>query len=255
MSSKGQLNARVLIVEDDLLAAKTASRLLSRLGLVVTQAHTAAAGRAAWLSSSLDLIVMDYRLPDGTGVDVITHARDRGRTEPVVAVTAETEAIPDGVRERLRIASVVQKPYAGSVLVEAVSAALAGADGAIVLPVAVRTAGRFSVIEREPTAVLMEMAEAIRLGRQPAWLAVDYTGVGWDDMDVSLITQLAQVCRTHHGRLAVVAPAPSAVPVASLPGDVDVVAAADELCTLSRRLTSRRERDAVLEAVVAEMRT
>ena len=158
MSSKGQLNARVLIVEDDLLAAKTASRLLSRLGLVVSQAHTAAAGRAAWLSSSLDLIVMDYRLPDGTGVDVITHARDRGRTEPVVAVTAETEAIPDGVRERLRIASVVQKPYAGSVLVEAVSAALAGADGAIVLPVAVRTAGRFSVIEREPTAVLMEMA-------------------------------------------------------------------------------------------------
>jgi CheY-like chemotaxis protein len=255
MSSDGQPNARVLIVEDDLLAAKTASRLLSRAGIVVSQAHTAAAGKGAWLSSSLDLVVMDYRLPDGTGVDVITHARDRGRTEPVVALTAETESIPDDVRQRLRIASVVQKPYSGSVLVEAVSSALAGADGTITSPVAVRTAGRFSVIPREPTGVLMEMAEAIRLRQQPAWLAIDYTAVGWDRMDESLITQLAQVCRTHHGRLAVVAADPAAVPLASLPGDVDVVTAADELCTLSRRLTSRRERDAVLEAVVAEMRT
>jgi DNA-binding response OmpR family regulator len=255
MSSEEQPNARILIVEDDLLAAKTASRLLSRVGFVVSQAHTAETGKASWLSSSLDLVVMDYRLPDGTGVDVITHARDRGRTEPVVALTAETESIPDDIRQRLQIDAVVQKPYSGPVLVEAVSAALAGADGAIALPAAVRTAGRFSVIEREPTSVLMDMAEAIQLRRQPAWLAVDYTVVGWDDKDVSLITQLAQVCRTRHGRLAVVVSAPCAVPVASLPGDVDVVAAADELSTLSRRLTSRRERDAVLEAVVAEMQT
>ena len=120
MSSEGQPNARILIVEDDLLAAKTASRLLSRGGFVVSQAHTAETGRASWLSSSLDLVVMDYRLPDGTGVDVISHARDRGRTEPVVALTAETESIPDGVRQRLRIASVVQKPYSGPALVEAV---------------------------------------------------------------------------------------------------------------------------------------
>jgi CheY-like chemotaxis protein len=253
MSSEAQPNARILIVEDDLLAAKTASRLLSRAGFVVSQAHTAETGRASWLSSSLDLVVMDYRLPDGTGVDVITHARERGRTEPVVALTAETEAIPDGVRQRLQIAAVVQKPYAGPVLVEAVSAALAGA-GVVALPVAGRTAGRFSVIQRESPAVLMDMAEAIRLRRQPPWLAVDYTAGGWDDMDVSLVTQLAQVCRALHGRLAVVAADPAVVPLALLPDDVDVVAAADELCALSRRLTSRRERKAVLEAVVAERR-
>ncbi len=255
MSSEGLHNARVLIVEDDLLAAKTAACLLSRLGFVVSKAHTAETGTAAWFSSTLDLVVLDYRLPDGTGVDVISHARDKGRTEPVVALTAETESIPDDIRQQLRIVSVVQKPYSGQTFMDTVSAALASGSGAVAAPVAARTAGRFSVIQPAPTSGLMDVAEAIRLRRQPAWLALDCTAGEWADMDVAVIAQLAQACRTHRGRLALIASDPSMVPIASLPGDVDVITNADELCALSRRLTSQRERDAVLGTVVAEALT
>ncbi|HET6764355.1 MAG TPA: response regulator transcription factor [Longimicrobiaceae bacterium] len=79
---------RLLVVDDDVLLAGFVREVLQEEGYAVDVAHDAASGRAMALTYDYDGVVMDYVLPDATGLDVIRELRRRGTAVPVLMLTA-----------------------------------------------------------------------------------------------------------------------------------------------------------------------
>ena len=79
---------RALVVEDDPRIAADLDRALTGSGFRV---ETVADGDSAWFrggTENYDLIVLDLNLPRLDGLSVLTALRARGRTTPVLVVSA-----------------------------------------------------------------------------------------------------------------------------------------------------------------------
>ncbi|GAB4127136.1 MAG: hypothetical protein Fur0040_09960 [Sideroxydans sp.] len=72
---------RVLVVDDDELVRRGTADLLAAWGCAVTEAGSLAQVRANCAQQEFDLVVCDYRLPDGTGLQLadclVEHHRDQ----------------------------------------------------------------------------------------------------------------------------------------------------------------------------------
>lgn len=81
--------ARVLLVEDNPINALLARTLLKREGAEVDRAASGQEALAACAASTYDLILMDVRMPDVTGVEATRQLRSLGVTTPIAALTAD----------------------------------------------------------------------------------------------------------------------------------------------------------------------
>src|SRR2546427_7499657 len=88
---------RVLIVEDDPELAGLLQDGLRAQRIDPTLAATFAAGREGAALSTYDVIVLDVRLPGGTGFALCRELRRGGVTTPVLMLTA-LDAVDDRVR-------------------------------------------------------------------------------------------------------------------------------------------------------------
>jgi CheY-like chemotaxis protein len=97
----------VLVVEDDDQLASVLVALLRSHGLHVSHAQTAAEAVERARSSAPEVIVLDLKLPDGAGADVVAELRKDGRLArtPVVVYSA-AEVTPEQ-REELRLGQTV----------------------------------------------------------------------------------------------------------------------------------------------------
>src|SRR3989442_14238141 len=89
---------RVLIVEDDPELAGLLRDGLRAQRIDPTLAATFAAGRERAALSTYDVIVLDVRLPGGTGFELCRELRRGGVTTPVLMLTA-LDAVDDRVRD------------------------------------------------------------------------------------------------------------------------------------------------------------
>ncbi|MEM7352767.1 MAG: response regulator [Acidobacteriota bacterium] len=94
----------VLLVEDDEALAMLERESLEREGFRVIEARAGQKALGCLADSrSLALLVLDYRLPDMTGADIVAHLGDRITSLPVVMVTG----YPDPrIEARMRDAGV-----------------------------------------------------------------------------------------------------------------------------------------------------
>ncbi len=121
MTTATRHNPLVLLVEDDSGLRQAVMRGLTKAGYLVA----AAAGRrdAVELAPRVnpDAVVMDVRLPDGRGPDVVEEIRKHAslRGVPVLFVTAQ---VPSAVVDSLFPAPVLFKPFTYRQLVAAVRA-------------------------------------------------------------------------------------------------------------------------------------
>lgn len=69
---------KILLVEDDPDLATTTQRLLCRQNYVVDMAETLQIAKAAVLDNKYSVILLDRRLPDGEGTDLIRYVRNKG---------------------------------------------------------------------------------------------------------------------------------------------------------------------------------
>jgi CheY-like chemotaxis protein len=67
----------VLLVEDNEATLHVMTKLLERLGHLVTAAPTMAGGLAAARGGTFDLLLSDLGLPDGSGLDLMRELRDQ----------------------------------------------------------------------------------------------------------------------------------------------------------------------------------
>jgi CheY-like chemotaxis protein len=112
----------IAVVEDDRDAREMLARLLRHFGAVVTAAANALAAIEVLRRVTPDVVLVDMRLPDGTGTAVLHHVRSGGNNAPFIAVSAF-----DLDEMALRAAgfhACLRKPVHQSELVEAIFAAL-----------------------------------------------------------------------------------------------------------------------------------
>ena len=88
---------RVLIIEDDQTIADFVARELRESGFAVDHAADGEAGLEAALRQSYDVAIVDLMLPKRDGLAVIDELRRRGRSTPVLILSAR-RSVDDRVR-------------------------------------------------------------------------------------------------------------------------------------------------------------
>jgi DNA-binding response OmpR family regulator len=87
---------RLLLVEDEPDLGKLLQQKLEHSGFAADLATNLADADACLSTNQYDLIVLDRRLPDGTGLDLLRRLRAGTNYTPVILLTA-ADAIPDRV--------------------------------------------------------------------------------------------------------------------------------------------------------------
>lgn len=101
---------RVLLVEDELLFGRAVAKHLKNAGHECVLAQTLSAAREALTHSSFSLMLLDLRLPDGSGLDLLAELRATGKGFPAIVLTAFGE-VADAVQAmKLGASDYLKKP-------------------------------------------------------------------------------------------------------------------------------------------------
>ncbi len=112
----------ILVVEDDAEVRRVIVECLGLIGYAVTEAPNGCEGLAAIANSKPDLLVVDYAMPDMTGAEVISRAREMVGDLPVILATGYAD-----MAEVERLAgkpAILRKPFDIGTLGDAVATAL-----------------------------------------------------------------------------------------------------------------------------------
>jgi len=80
--------AKILIIEDDTTFAQLLEGFLTKHGHEISLATHIKSSFKLIENETFDLFLIDYRLPDGIGFDVITHNRNLGISTPIIIMTS-----------------------------------------------------------------------------------------------------------------------------------------------------------------------
>lgn len=119
---------KVLLVEDHALFREGVSLLLEQLAdrVEVTGAETAQQALAMAAAGPLELVLLDYNLPDANGLECLTRIRSLQPQTPVIMLSAEQDAgliqlaLANGAR------GFITKASSSKVMISAVQLVLAG---------------------------------------------------------------------------------------------------------------------------------
>lgn len=115
--------ARVLVVEDNDLVGRAFQLLIESHADVALVASVAEARRMIDTSEEFTALVLDIRLPDGSGLDVLGHARDKGYEGPALVYSGNHE--PSDVNRAFALrAEYLVKPAPAEALVSFVKRAV-----------------------------------------------------------------------------------------------------------------------------------
>lgn len=78
----------ILLIEDDLTFSTIIDRFLSKKGFHAVVAHNLQSGEQLLSSTKFDLILLDYRLPDGIGLELVVKLRKKGVVIPTIMITS-----------------------------------------------------------------------------------------------------------------------------------------------------------------------
>ena len=102
--------SKILLVEDEAGICSIIATLAQRFNCELFVAPTAAAAMKYLSKNKFDLVLLDYQLPDGNGLDIFKSIRSRSDETPVCIVTGYlTEELIERVRN-VGFAVFVQKP-------------------------------------------------------------------------------------------------------------------------------------------------
>jgi two-component system, NtrC family, response regulator HydG len=80
--------ASILLVEDDLTFSRILEGFLTKKGYQVTVSNKGKDGLKAFQSKSFDMAILDYRLPDTNGMELMQEIKAEKPATPVVIMTS-----------------------------------------------------------------------------------------------------------------------------------------------------------------------
>jgi DNA-binding NtrC family response regulator len=92
---------RILVVEDDVDVSRTIAEMLDRLGHIPAVCNQ---------SKSFDLLLIDYRMPEMTGLDLIVMLRQECSNVPIIMMTGYPATEERVSSKRLGVSAILRKP-------------------------------------------------------------------------------------------------------------------------------------------------
>jgi DNA-binding NtrC family response regulator len=103
------LGPKIVVVDDEETIRKTFFLILGKQYRVYL-AKDATEALTRFKSSGIDLMIIDYRLPDMTGVELVTALRKGGYRGDVILISAHSDMIEPDILSRLSISHFFAKP-------------------------------------------------------------------------------------------------------------------------------------------------
>jgi two-component system response regulator HydG len=117
-------NVNVLVVDDDMAVCRILHRMLSDEEYQVQISQSVADALAAVEVKLFDLYVLDYKLPDGTGLDVADRIRSKGSLVPIILISGYDPSAVALRAEKLHIFDIIEKPFSRAMICDAVKKAI-----------------------------------------------------------------------------------------------------------------------------------
>ncbi len=120
---------RILLIEDDPTVARNLQDGLERDGYAVTWKDTGVAGVAYARDHNPHLVLLDIRLPDGSGFDFCRQMRQLGLRQPIIMLTARRDEMDKVLGLEMGADDYVTKPFGLRELLSRIRAQLRRAYG------------------------------------------------------------------------------------------------------------------------------
>jgi two-component system, OmpR family, response regulator len=129
-TSQVEQQSHILVVDDDLEIRKLFGRYLTAQNFSVTLASDKRTLTNALEVNSINLIVLDVMLPDGSGLDICRHLREAHSSIPIILLTALKEDVDRIVGLEIGADDYLGKPFNPRELVARIRAVLRRAPDA-----------------------------------------------------------------------------------------------------------------------------
>src|ERR1700722_14991021 len=114
----------VLVVDDDMAVCRILQRMLNDEQYQVQISQSVADAKEVIEQKPFDVFVMDYKLPDGTGLDLAERIRSKGSEAPIILISGYDPSAVALRAEKLRISDIIEKPFARATICGAVKKAI-----------------------------------------------------------------------------------------------------------------------------------
>src|SRR5580704_6541189 len=113
-----------LVVDDDLAVCRILHRMLSDEKYQVQISQSVTDALKAIEQKLFDVYVIDYKLPDGTGLDVAEQIRVKGSKAPIILISGYDASAVALRAEKLHISDIIEKPFSRETICNAVKKAM-----------------------------------------------------------------------------------------------------------------------------------
>jgi DNA-binding NtrC family response regulator len=103
-------NEKVLIVDDEKLIRWSVRRQLEEWGYIAIEAESGTGGLAQIRAETPDLILLDVRLPDLSGIEVLREIKQNNLSIPVIMITGDPQL--DDIKTAIKLGALdfIKKP-------------------------------------------------------------------------------------------------------------------------------------------------
>ena len=154
---------RILLVDDHLSFRQVLAIVLERQPGFAVVAQAGSVAEAHAVSTNIDTAIIDLKLPDGSGIDVIRALRRRAPHVKMLVLTGDTDTCDHGAAVEAGAAGILEKTVSIPRLIDAVQCLAAGesllAPGEATRLLRLATHRRFSEQEARATAAQLTARE------------------------------------------------------------------------------------------------
>jgi DNA-binding NtrC family response regulator len=115
----------ILVVDDDIAVCRIVQRMLSHEQYKIQTSHSVSEALGIIEKRNFDVYVMDYKLPDGSGLDIADRIRSRWGATPIILISGYDPGAVALRAEKLRISDFLEKPFSREIICNAVKKAIA----------------------------------------------------------------------------------------------------------------------------------
>ena len=114
----------VLVVDDDAGICRIVQRMLSNEQCKVQTSQSVADALSAIEQKAFDAYVIDFKLPDGSGLDVAERIRSKWGATPIILISGYDPSAVALRAEKLSISNFLEKPFSRELIYDAVKKAI-----------------------------------------------------------------------------------------------------------------------------------
>jgi DNA-binding response OmpR family regulator len=125
------MGARILMVDDELEVCRIVERMLTNGRYQVQISQSVADAIQAIEQRPFDLYVLDFKLRDGSGLEIAERIRSKGSAAPIIFLSGRD---PHSIALRaleLGVVEIIEKPFSREMIFRAVQKAIGSPEEAV----------------------------------------------------------------------------------------------------------------------------